>query len=128
MEFKVSEEANGNDTITSSSNHESAVSDLTQSASVSDLVQRTSESRLKPRTTKLLLNDIRKEYCILLNLIIETGFTGIESNYRIRESLNKLIFEIRRIQDLVIKIKGKVTENKVSNKIKNKLKTKDADA
>jgi hypothetical protein len=119
MEFKVSEEANGNDTITSSSNQESAVSDLVQS---------TSESRLKPRTTKLLLNDIRKEYCILLNLIIETGFTGIESNYRIRESLNKLIFEIRRIQDLVIKIKGKVTENKVSNKIKNKLKTKDADA
>jgi hypothetical protein len=65
--------------------------------------QQTAEHQhLKPRTTKVLLNDIRKEYCILLNLINETGFTGIEDNYRIRESLNKLIFEIRKIQDFVI--------------------------
>jgi hypothetical protein len=67
------------------------------------------QQQLKPRTTKLLLVDIRKEYYILLNLIIETGFTGIEDNYRIRESLNKLIFEIRKIQDFVIKIKSKNT-------------------
>jgi hypothetical protein len=84
-----------------------------------------STPELKPRTTKLLLNDIRKEYCILLNLIIETGFTGIEDNYRIRESLNKLIFEIRKIQDFVIKIKNKNTQNNiVPNKLK-ALKSKD---
>jgi hypothetical protein len=83
------------------------------------------QQELKPRTTKLLLNDIRKEYCILLNLIIETGFTGIEDNYRIRESLNKLIFEIRKIQDFVIKIKNKNTQsNIVPNKLK-ALKSKD---
>jgi hypothetical protein len=86
------------------------------------------QQELKPRTTKLLLNDIRKEYCILLNLIIETGFTGIEDNYRIRESLNKLIFEIRKIQDFVIKIKNKNTQsNIVPNKLK-ALKSKDKDA
>jgi hypothetical protein len=80
---------------------------------------------LQPRTTKILLNDIRKEYCILLNLIVETGFTGIEDNYRIRESLNKLIFEIRKIQDFVIKIKKKNAQNNiVPNKIKN-FKTKE---
>jgi hypothetical protein len=80
---------------------------------------------LQPRTTKVLLNDIRKEYCILLNLIVETGFTGIEDNYRIRESLNKLIFEIRKIQDFVIKIKKKNAQNNiVPNKIKN-FKTKE---
>jgi hypothetical protein len=84
-----------------------------------------STPELKPRSTKLLLNDIRKEYCILLNLIIETGFTGIEDNYRIRESLNKLIFEIRKIQDFVIKIKNKNTQsNIVPNKPK-ALKSKD---
>jgi hypothetical protein len=85
----------------------------------------TYEQQLKPRSTKLLLGNIRKEYCILLNLIIETGFTGIEDNYRIRESLNKLIFEIRKIQDFVIKIKNKNTQNNiVPNKLKS-LKSKD---
>jgi hypothetical protein len=85
----------------------------------------TESDLLQPRTTKLLLGDIRKEYCILLNLIVETGFTGIEDNYRIRESLNKLIFEIRKIQDFVIKIKKKNTQNNiVPNKLK-ALKSKD---
>jgi hypothetical protein len=79
----------------------------------------TESDLLQPRTTKVLLNDIRKEYCILLNLIVETGFTGIEDNYRIRESLNKLIFEIRKIQDFVIKIKKKNTQNNI---VPNKLK------
>jgi hypothetical protein len=71
---------------------------------------------LKPKSTKVLLNDIRKEYCILLNLINETGFTGIEDNYRIRESLNKLIFEIRKIQDFVIKIKNKNSHKSIKRK------------
>jgi hypothetical protein len=56
---------------------------------------------------------IRKEDFILLNLISETGFTGIEDNYRIRESLNKLIFEIRRVQDFVIKIKSRNMQSNI---------------
>jgi hypothetical protein len=108
----------------SNQNQPSTESDLRSSPKD---VEQTPE--LKPRTTKLLLGDIRKEYCILLNLIVETGFTGIEDNYRIRESLNKLIFEIRKIQDFVIKIKNKNMQNNiVPNKLK-ALKAKDnADA
>jgi hypothetical protein len=107
----------------SQDNNQNQPSTESDPQSSSKEVEQTPE--LKPRTTKLLLNDIRKEYCILLNLIIETGFTGIEDNYRIRESLNKLIFEIRKIQDFVIKIKNKNTQsNIVPNKLK-ALKSKD---
>jgi hypothetical protein len=59
---------------------------------------------------------------ILLSLISETGYTGIEDNYKIREGLNKLIFEIRRIQDLILKIKTKSLQ---SNAITKKLKKQD---
>jgi hypothetical protein len=105
---------------------------MSQESNISNQSQPSTESDsnlLQPRTTKILLNDIRKEYCILLNLIVEIGFTGIEDNYRIRESLNKLIFEIRKIQDFVIKIKKKNAQNNiVPNKIKNFKAKENSDA
>jgi hypothetical protein len=76
----------------------------------------------QPRSTKDLAIDILEEYKIFYNLFSSSGFTGIEDNYKIREMLNKIIFEIRRMQDFMIKTN---TKSKVANAISKKLKKKE---
>jgi hypothetical protein len=73
----------------------------------------------QPKSTKDLVIDILEEYKILFNLLHSSGFTGVEDNYKIRQMLNKIIFEIRRIQDFMIKTN---TKSKISNAITKKLK------
>jgi hypothetical protein len=72
-----------------------------------------------PKSTKDLAIDILEEYKIFYNLFSSSGFTGIEDNYKIREMLNKIIYEIRRMQDFMIKTN---TKSKVANAISKKLK------
>jgi hypothetical protein len=43
----------------------------------------------------------------------------VEDNYKIRQMLNKIIYEIRRVQDFMIKTN---TKSKVANAITKKLK------
>jgi len=78
----------------------------------------------QPRSTKDLAIDILEEYKIFYNLFSSNGFTGIEDNYRIREMINKIIFEIRKMQDFMIKTNSK---SKVANAISKKLKKKTND-
>jgi hypothetical protein len=66
----------------------------------------------KVKSILSLLKEIQKEYSILSELIIDTGFTGVEDNFRLREKLNDIIHQIRRTQDFVIKVK---TKSKKSN-------------
>jgi ATP-dependent helicase/DNAse subunit B len=66
--------------------------------------------------------DILEEYKIFYNLFSSSGFTGVEDNYKIREMLNKIIYEIRRMQDFMIKTN---TKSKIANAISKKLKKKD---
>jgi hypothetical protein len=54
-----------------------------------------------------LLKEIHDEYIILSELVVDTGFTGIEDNFRLREKLNDIIHYIRKSQDFVIKVKSK---------------------
>jgi hypothetical protein len=63
--------------------------------------------------------EILEEYKIFFNLFSSNGFTGVEDNYKIREMLNKIIYEIRRMQDFMIKTN---TKSKISNAITKKLK------
>jgi hypothetical protein len=63
--------------------------------------------------------EILEEYKIFFNLFSSNGFTGVEDNYKIREMLNKIIYEIRRMQDFMIKTN---TKSKVTNAITKKLK------
>jgi hypothetical protein len=55
-----------------------------------------------------LLKEINEEYIVLSELIVSTGFTGVEDNFKIRERLNIIVYQIRRAQDLLIKIKSRV--------------------
>jgi hypothetical protein len=55
-----------------------------------------------------LLREINDEYIILSELIVSAGFTGVEDNFKIRERLNIIVYQIRRAQDLLIKIKSRV--------------------
>jgi hypothetical protein len=71
------------------------------------------------RSTRDLAVEVLEEYKIFFNLFSSNGFTGVEDNYKIREMLNKIIFEIRRMQDFMIKTNAK---SKVSNAISKKLK------
>jgi uncharacterized protein YehS (DUF1456 family) len=76
--------------------------------------------QVKYKTTKELATDVLDEYKVLCNLLTEAGFTGIEDNFRIREKLNGLIHEMRKIQDLLIKIKAKSSKNNIiTKKLKN---------
>jgi hypothetical protein len=74
------------------------------------------------RSTKDLAIDVLEEYKIFYNLFSSNGFTGVEDNYKIREMLNKLIYEIRKMQDFMIKTN---TKSKVANAISKKLKKKE---
>jgi hypothetical protein len=71
------------------------------------------------KSTRDLAVEVLEEYKIFFNLFSSNGFTGVEDNYKIREMLNKIIFEIRRMQDFMIKTN---TKSKVSNAISKKLK------
>jgi hypothetical protein len=62
----------------------------------------------KVKSLLSLLKEIQDEYAILSELIVSTGFTGVEDNFRIREGLNTIIHQIRRAQDYVIKVKVKL--------------------
>jgi hypothetical protein len=68
---------------------------------------------IKPKTIKRLVADISSEFILLIDLILGTGYTGLDENYKIRQKLNLLIYDIRKAQDVMIKIKS-------SNKNKNK--------
>jgi len=54
-----------------------------------------------------LLKEINEEYIILSELVVNTGFTGVDDNFRLREKLNDIVYQIRKTQNLVIKIKNK---------------------
>jgi hypothetical protein len=54
-----------------------------------------------------LLKEINDEYITLSELVVDTGFTGVEDNFRLREKLNDIIHFIRKTQDFVIKVKNK---------------------
>jgi hypothetical protein len=71
------------------------------------------------KSTKDLIIEILEEYKILFNLLNSNGFTGVDDNYRIRLMLNKIIHEIRRVQDFMIKLSSK---SKIANAISKKLK------
>jgi hypothetical protein len=73
----------------------------------------------QPKSTKDLAVDILEEYKIFYNLLHSSGFTGVDDNYKIRQMLNKIIYEIRRMQDFMIKTN---TKSKVANAITKKLK------
>jgi hypothetical protein len=73
------------------------------------------------KSTKELVIDILEEYKVLFNLFNSNGFTGVDDNYRIRLMLNKIIHEIRRVQDFMIKINNK---SKIANAITKKLEDK----
>jgi hypothetical protein len=73
------------------------------------------------KSTKELVIEILEEYKVLFNLLNSNGFTGVDDNYRIRLMLNKIIHEIRRVQDFMIKISNK---SKISNAITKKLENK----
>jgi hypothetical protein len=65
----------------------------------------------KPKTIKKLLAEVNNEFIILSDLILTTGYTGIQDNYKIRQKLNAIIYDVRKAQDLVIKIRS-TTKNK----------------
>jgi hypothetical protein len=71
------------------------------------------------KSTKELVIEILEEYKILFSLLNSNGFTGVDDNYRIRLMLNKIIHEIRRVQDFMIKLSSK---SKIANAISKKLK------
>jgi hypothetical protein len=73
----------------------------------------------QPKSTKDLAIDVLEEYKIFYNLLNSNGFTGVDDNYKIRQMINKIIFEIRRMQDFLIKTN---TKSKVANAITKKLK------
>jgi tetrahydromethanopterin S-methyltransferase subunit A len=54
-----------------------------------------------------LLKEINDEYITLSELIVDTGFTGVEDNFRLREKLNDIIYQIRKTVNFVIKVKNK---------------------
>jgi hypothetical protein len=74
------------------------------------------------KSTKDLAIDVLEEYKIFYNLLDSNGFTGVDDNYKIRQMINKIIYEIRRMQDFLIKTN---TKSKVANAITKKLKKKD---
>jgi hypothetical protein len=61
----------------------------------------------KPKTINKLILEANNDFVILVDLILSTGYTGVEDNYRIREKLNDIIHQIRKTQDFIIKIKSK---------------------
>jgi hypothetical protein len=61
----------------------------------------------KVKSVLSLVKEIHDEYSILSELILENGYTGVEDNFKIREKLNVIIYQIRRAQDFVIKVKNK---------------------
>jgi hypothetical protein len=77
------------------------------------------------KSTKELAIDILEEYKVLFNLFNSNGFTGVDDNYKIRLMLNKIIHEIRRVQDFMIKINSK---SKINNAIIKKLEDKNTRA
>jgi tryptophan synthase alpha subunit len=77
----------------------------------------------QPKSTKDLALEVIEEYKIFFNLLSSNGFTGIEDNYKVREMLNRIICEIRKMQDFMIKVSAKNTMKlKVQNAIGKKLK------
>jgi hypothetical protein len=76
------------------------------------------EKNLKPKSIIKLISEINSEFLTLSELILDTGYTGIQDNYKIRQRLNNIVHELRKSQDLVIKIRS---SNKVSDGKKKKL-------
>jgi hypothetical protein len=58
-----------------------------------------------------MLTELNEEFMILSDLILTTGYTGVQDNYKIRQKLNAIIYDVRKAQDLMIKIRS-TTKNK----------------
>ncbi|MCS7318255.1 MAG: hypothetical protein NZZ41_08135, partial [Candidatus Dojkabacteria bacterium] len=65
------------------------------------------QTKTKPKSIKELISQIYEEYKILYSLITESHYIKIEDVIKTREQLNKVIYEIRKTQNFLIKIKMK---------------------
>jgi NADH:ubiquinone oxidoreductase subunit C len=80
----------------------------------------------KPKTIRKMLTELNDEFMILSDLIITTGYTGVQDNYKIRQKLNAIIYDVRKAQDLMIKIRSSTkNKNQEENEKKDK-KDKDS--
>jgi hypothetical protein len=60
----------------------------------------------KPKTIKKLIFEISSEMMTLSDLVLSTGFTDVDDNFRLRQKLNDIIHLIRKTQDFALKVKN----------------------